>query len=77
MGHERPVTKTLLASFIEYALEGKVTLLEWNRFIIEHYADVEMENARIACARILRKGSSNVTDVDKSEFLEIVDRLRS
>jgi hypothetical protein len=48
----RPITRSLLASFIEYAAKGCVTPLEWHRFIVGHYHDEEMENARRECARV-------------------------
>jgi hypothetical protein len=50
---QRPITRSLLASFIEYAAKCCVTGPEWYRFIIQHYQDEEMENARRECARII------------------------
>lgn len=49
----RPIDKTLLASFLEYAANGVVTMAEWRRFAINHYEDSMMEDARAECVRIL------------------------
>src|SRR5215510_11296161 len=35
---ERPITGSLLATFIEYAATRRVTLLEWHRFAVQHMA---------------------------------------
>lgn len=43
---ERPITRSLLATFIEYAATQRVTLLEWHRFAVTHYHDKRMEEAR-------------------------------
>lgn len=50
---KREIDSKLLASFIEYAVANKVSTLEWNRFIVNHYHDPKMEQARRECARIL------------------------
>lgn len=52
--NQRPIDRKLLASFIEYAANGVVSTNEWHRFIVNHYSDQLMENARSECARILR-----------------------
>jgi hypothetical protein len=51
---ERPLTRSLLATFIEYAARDCVTPLEWSRFIVNHYGDEVMEAARVDCVRILQ-----------------------
>ena len=43
---ERPITRSLPATFIEYAARDCVTPLEWSRFIVNHYKDEVMEGAR-------------------------------
>jgi len=50
---EGPITRSLLATFIEYAATDRVTAIEWDRFVIQHYQDEQMERARRECARIL------------------------
>ena len=68
----------LLATFIEYAAVGKVTPIEWHRFIVEHYTDPQMEAARRECGRIF--GGSTLR-VAKGEELDaqrsLADKLRS
>ena len=75
---ERPTTRMLLATFIEYAASGKVTPIEWHRFIVEHYSDPQMEAARRECNRIL--GGSELRGVtgEKLDGLRsLADKLRS
>ena len=50
---ERPVTRPLLATFIEYAATGRVTGVEWHRFAINHCGDEMMEAARREGVRVL------------------------
>jgi hypothetical protein len=49
---ERPITRSLLATFIEYAATRRVTRLEW-----EHFGDERMEEARRECVRILQRAT--------------------
>jgi hypothetical protein len=69
----------LLAAFIEYAAVGKVTPIEWHRFIVEHYTDPQMEAARRECSRIL--SASPTLRAAKGEELDalrsLADKLRS
>ena len=45
------LTRSLLATFIEYAARDCVTPLEWSRFIVNHYGDEVMEaRGSTACA---------------------------
>ena len=76
---ERPVTRKLLATFIEYAAKGCVTPIEWQRFIIAHYADAQMEEARRECVRILHgpQGASGATVQDLDRLRSLADGLRS
>lgn len=53
MTENRNIDQKLLASFIEYAAENKVTSKEWNRFVLQHYLDSKLEKARSECARLL------------------------
>jgi hypothetical protein len=50
---ERPITRRLLASAIEYAARSKLDMIEWHRFFVNHYHDELMEEARVACVRLL------------------------
>jgi hypothetical protein len=68
---ERPITRSLLATFIEYAATQRVTLLEWHRFAVNHYHDERMEEARRECVRILQRAKRG--EVPKAE----VERLYS
>jgi len=75
---QRPITRSLLASFIEYAAKGCVTHLEWFRFVVQHYQDERMEKARRECARIL--GSKDYRRVARSDLdllQSIADDLRA
>ena len=74
---ERPVTPKLLASFIEYAVKGCVTPIEWQRFIVARYVDPRMEEARRECVRLVQGpwGSANGEQLDL--LLSLADRLRS
>ena len=65
---ERPITRSLLATFIEYAARDCVTPLEWSRFIVNHYHDEVMEAARVDCVRILQSappGKLPIADIDR------------
>lgn len=75
---ERPITRSLLATFIEYAARGCVTSSEWFRFVVRHYHDERMEEARSECARIL--GGADARKVPRSELdllYSIADDLRA
>lgn len=50
----RPITRSLLASAIEYAARGKLNTIEWERFFVNHYHDKLMEAARVASVRLLQ-----------------------
>jgi hypothetical protein len=74
---ETPITRSLLATFIEYAATDRVTAVEWNRFVVQHYQDEHMENARRECARILggpRKRPMPKTELER--LYSIADDLR-
>ena len=75
---ERPTTRSLLATFIEYAASGKVTTIEWNRFIVEHYMDPQMEAARREFGRIFHGSDLRGVTGEKLDALRsLADRLRS
>lgn len=75
---ERPATRMLLATFIEYAAVGKVTPIEWHRFIVEHYLDPEMEAARRECGRILHgSGLRGATGEKLDALRSLADKLRA
>jgi hypothetical protein len=78
---ERPITRSLLATFIEYAAKGCVTPIEWSRFAINHYHDEAMEQARRECVRVLGivgKGDHrNVPKPDLDRLLSLARDLRA
>jgi hypothetical protein len=75
---ERPITRSLLATFIEYAARGCVTPLEWSRFGVQHYADERMEDARRECVRILRDAEyRKVSKADLDLLYSIAEELRA
>jgi hypothetical protein len=49
----RPITRQLLASFIEYAMKGCVTSEEVRRFMNTYYDDEAMETAKRELGRLL------------------------
>jgi hypothetical protein len=73
---QRTIDKKLLASFIEYATEGKVTVTEWHRFIVTHYHDPILEKARIECVRLLIYESPVSTET-KQKLYKIASELRN
>lgn len=75
---ERPVTRKLLATFIEYAASGKVTTIEGQRFAVAHYVDPLMEEARRESVRILFGSRGRAMPRDQRDaLLTWADRLRS
>ena len=75
---ERPITRSRLATFIEYAARGCVTPLEWSRFGLQHYSDERMENARRECVRILLDADyRKVSKTDLDLLYSIADELRA
>ena len=50
----QPITRSLLASAIEYAARRKLDTIESQRFFVNHYHDEMMETARVACIRTLQ-----------------------
>ena len=72
----REIDRKLLASFIEYAVESKVTVLESERFLVNHYSDELMEMARKECSRYL-SGYSETEETEVKEMLyKIAGKLR-
>jgi hypothetical protein len=75
---ERPITRSLLATFIEYAATRRVTLLEWHRFAVNHYHDERMEDARRECVRIIRRVTrGEVPKADVERLYSIAAALRA
>jgi hypothetical protein len=74
---ERPITRSLLATFIEYAARGCVTPIEWSRFMINHYKDERMEAARVNCVRILSAAPGKIAIADIDRLYEIAQGLRA
>jgi len=68
MAHER-ITPKLLASFIEYAIDGKVTHMEWERFVLQHYDDPSLEKARSECARVMGGYAEHKSVTENREYL--------
>jgi hypothetical protein len=74
---ERPITRSLLATFIEYAARDCVTPIEWSRFMINHYKDEIMEAARCDCVRILQSAPrGKVAKPDLDRLYDIARELR-
>jgi hypothetical protein len=74
----RPITRRLLASFIEYALKGCVTVEEVRRFMNTVYDDEVMENAKWELRRLLPAqhwGSGVGTFTRQPVPTENIDRL--
>jgi hypothetical protein len=75
---ERPITRSLLATFIEYAATRRVTLFEWHRFAIQHYGDERMEEARRECVRMLQRAKrGKVPKADVERLYSIAAALRA
>ena len=74
---ERPVTRSLLATFIEYAATDRVTAVEWHRFVVQHYQDEHMENARREYARILGGPKRPIPKAELERLYSIADSLRA
>ena len=75
---KRPITRSLLATFIEYAATRRVTLLEWHRFAVNHYHDERMEDARRECVRIIRRVTrGEVPKADVERLYSLAAALRA
>ena len=75
---ERPITRSLLATFIEYAATRRVTPSEWQRFAVQHYADERMEEARRQCVRTLQRVTRReVSKADVERLYSIAAALRA
>jgi hypothetical protein len=77
--NQRSVDRKLLASFIEYAVKGVVTPSEWQRFMVAHYPDAEMERARSECVRIFIASThaSKIGIKDREYLFQLASQLRS
>ena len=73
---QRPITRKLLASAIEYAAEGKLQPLEFERFFTTHYPDEIMERARRDAARLLTSGAPPLPEKVRAELHQIASGLR-
>lgn len=47
------VSRRELVSFIEQAIRSAHDMQSWERIMVNHYRDAEMEHARRECVRIL------------------------
>lgn len=74
----RPINRALLASFVEYAVNGAVSNKEWDRFIVNHYQDPIMEHARHECSKIFHDtpSSNNLTIEQRDILLGLAKELR-
>jgi hypothetical protein len=72
----RPITRSLLASAIEYAARGKLDTIEWQRFFVNHYHDKMMEAARVATVRTLQSSGRAVPAELIAELDSIATQLR-
>jgi hypothetical protein len=76
-----PVTRPLLASFIECAAKGCVTPSEWHRFAHSHYQDEEMEFARAECVKTFIESqnytkSHRLSQEEQNVLFELASKLR-
>jgi hypothetical protein len=55
---ERPVTRTLLATFIEYAAVGKVTPIEWHRLSITPILRWKLLDGHVPASSVLVGGTA-------------------
>jgi hypothetical protein len=76
MENKRKIDRNLLASFIEYAVDKKVSNLEWERFMVNHYSDLQMENARRECVKCLGGHTELETIAIKEKLFVIARNLR-
>jgi len=74
---ERPITPSLLATFIEYAATNPVTAIEWHRFAVNHYRDERMENARRECVRLIISSKGQLSKFERDRLHSIADSLRT
>ena len=75
---ERPITRSLLATFIEYAATRRVTPSEWQRFAVQHYGDEQTEGARRECVRIIQRVMGReVPKADLERLYSIAAALRA
>jgi hypothetical protein len=75
---ERPITRSILATFIKYAATRRVTPSEWQRFAVQHYGDERMEEARRECVRILlRVTRGEVPKADVERLYSLAAALRA
>jgi hypothetical protein len=76
MENQRIIDRNLLASFIEYAVDKKVSKLEWERFMVNHYSDSQMENARRECVKCLGGHAELKSNAIKEKLFAIARDLR-
>jgi hypothetical protein len=75
---EQPITRKMLATFIEYAAKGSVTSAEWSRFMVRRYQDERMEEARRQCVRVIQRSKSRRVAKRDLDFLSsVADGLRA
>jgi hypothetical protein len=74
---ERPITRSLLATFIEYAATQRVTPLEWDRFAVNHYYDERMEEARRELCKTFLRTRGKVSKADVDRLYSIAAALRA
>ena len=74
----RPIDRSLLASFIEYAASGVVTSQEWQRFAANHFQDEVMEEARSEFVRIFHKSRNlpKLSAEEQQHLNQLASRLR-
>ena len=80
---KRPITRSLLATAIEYAAQSKLQPLEWDRFFIQKdigphdYPDEVMEWARSETVRIFHEHPMGpLPEEARNELYKVVARLR-
>ena len=67
-----PVSRESFAAFIVEALNGETDDADWQRFMVAHYADQEMESIRRQCVRVIAcqsNGNSALVPVEEINHL--------
>jgi hypothetical protein len=65
----QPISRSLLASFIERAARGRLEAREWLRFAVNHYSDEKMENARVQCVQLIAiKANGDVHRLERPDI---------
>lgn len=66
------------AEFLDRLASGTATAAHWDAFVVNHYTDELVENARRECAKLLldRGANQSCSDSERQELLQWVRRLQ-